>query len=128
MKRRAVLKSMAAVFVAPGIAREVAAAAQAPSAQTFSQTEIATLNGIAEIVLPTSLNAAARQRVVTTFANWFAKYRQAADMGHSYGSSTLRQPSGPSPFPRYAPQFAAIDAAAKERGAASFAALPVAAR
>ena len=129
MNRRTLLKSVAGAFVAGRAARTGGLAAQTPaSSPTFSQAEIATLTGIAEVVLPTSLNAAARQRVVTSFANWFAKYRQGADMGHGYGSSTLRQPSGPSPFPRYAAQFAALETSAKEKGGAAFAALPLAAR
>ena len=124
MNRRTLLKSMSALLVA-GRASASAASAQA---STFTAAEIATLSAIAEVVLPSRLTTAERQRVVTSFVNWFAKYRQGADMGHGYGSSTLRQPAGPSPFPRYAPQLAALEAAAKERGGASFAALPLTAR
>jgi hypothetical protein len=49
-------------------------------------------------------------------------------MGHGYGASTLRQPSGPSPVLRYPPQFVALANAARERGGATFAALPAASR
>jgi hypothetical protein len=59
---------------------------------------------------------------------WFVSYREGADMGHGYGASTLRPPSAASPALRYPQQFAALDAAARDRGAAAFAALAPAAR
>jgi hypothetical protein len=49
-------------------------------------------------------------------------------MGHGYGSSTLRQKSGPPVAPRYPAQFAALDQAAIAQGAASFADAPPAIR
>ena len=99
--------------------RPAAALAQTGAATSFSPAEIETLNAIAEVVLPAEIGADAQRRAVAAFASWFANYRQGADMGHGYGASTLRAASGPSPFSRYAPQFAALDASAKERGAAS---------
>ena len=117
MKRRTLLKS----FVAAVATRPAAAlAAQTPAASTFSSTEIDTLNAIADVVLPDEIGADARRRAVTNFASWFANYRQGADMGHGYGASTLRAPAGASPVSRYAAQFAALDAAARSRGAQSF--------
>jgi hypothetical protein len=65
---------------------------------------------------------------VSAFASWFANYKQGADMGHGYGASTLRAPSGASPFSRYAAQFTALDATAKSRGGQTFRALAVADR
>jgi hypothetical protein len=46
-----------------------------------------------------------------------------ADRGHGYGSSSLSQPTGPSPAARYPAQFASLDQAAIAKGAASFATL-----
>jgi hypothetical protein len=92
-------------------------------APPFTAAETATLKAIAEVVLPSALDRAARDRVVTAFVNWVRGYREGADRGHGYGSSTLSQPTGPSPAGRYPAQFAALDKAAAARGAASFAAL-----
>ena len=121
MRRRTVLKSLAAAFAARPAATLVQ---QAAAATTFSPTEIDTLHAIADVVLPAEIGADARRKAVTTFVSWFANYRQGADMGHGYGASTLRAASGPSPFGRYAAQFAALDATARARGGQTFRALP----
>lgn len=97
-------------------------------AQAFTAGEVSTLGAIAEVVLPTTLTADDRRLAVRAFTNWFTNYKPGADMGHGYGASTLRQPSGPSPIARYPAQFAALDAGAREQGAASFAALALPAR
>lgn len=86
------------------------------------------LGAIAEVALPTSLTADDRRLAVRSFVAWFANYRAGADMGHGYGSSSLRAPSGPNPVTRYPPQFASLDAAARQRGSTSFAVLPIPAR
>ena len=139
MNRRSVLKSLLALVAArlgtarlfargaaAGIAPPVAATAlQAAGAATpaFSAAEISTLGAIAEVVLPSTLTADDRRIAVRAFTTWFNNYKQGADMGHGYGASTLRQPSGPSPIARYPAQFAALDAAARDQGAQTFAAL-----
>jgi hypothetical protein len=126
MHRRRVLQALAAAFA---VGPNAALRAQAPpSASTFGAAQIATLGAIAEVVLPSSVDSAGRRDVVAAFVRWFAGYRDGADMGHGYGSSTLRQASGPSPIARYAAQFAALDAEAVKRGASTFAALPIPAR
>ena len=124
MLRRTLLKLVAALYVV----RPVRALEWVLQTAPFGQREIDTLVAVADIVLPSSLNAAAKRRVVDRFVAWHANYRQSADMGHGYGASTLRQPSGPPPAARYPSQFAAIDAAAKERGGAALGALAPAAR
>jgi len=121
MLRRTLLKSLAAAFAARPAAT---LAQQAASPTTFSPTEIETLHALAEVALPAEIGADARRKAVTTFVAWFANYRQGADMGHSYGASTLRASSGPSQFSRYASQFTALDAAARSRGGQTFRALP----
>lgn len=121
MLRRTLLKSLAAALAARPVAT---LAQQAPAATTFSATEVETLNAIADVALPEEIGADARRRAVTVFVSWFTNYRQGADMGHGYGASTLRAPSGPSPFSRYAAQFSALDASAMARGGQTFRALP----
>src|SRR4030095_4359630 len=124
MLRRTLLQFIAALVVSRPI-RSLARVLQAPP---FKPLAIATLVALADVVLPADLASAGRRRVVDRFVAWFVNYREGADMGHGYGASTLRTPSGPSPALRYPEQFAALDAAARDRGAASFSALPPAAR
>jgi hypothetical protein len=121
-------RTLSQVFGVLLVARPVRALARLLQAPPFSPREIETLSAIADVVLPADLGAQGRKRAVDKFVAWFVNYRQGADMGHGYGSSSLRQPSGPSPALRYPPQFAALETAARDRGAVSFAALPLAAR
>lgn len=124
MLRRTLLQAMAGSL----LFRPVRILARKLQAPPFSTREIATLSAIAEVVLPSDLTPADRKRVVDTFVAWFVNYREGADMGHGYGSSTLRQPSGASPVSRYPAQFTALESAAKAAGATTFAALPAASR
>ena len=130
MDRRSVLKAFGALFVTRRAVGTLAFSLPEPALQAapFTPGEVSTLGAIAEVVLPSTLTADDRRVAVRSFVNWFANYKPGADMGHGYGASTLRAPSGPSPVSRYAPQFAAIDAAAKEKGAQPFAGLPLSAR
>lgn len=120
MKRRVLLQSLAAVVTARSFGLRVFA--QAPP---ITDAETAILKAIAEVVLPNALDQAARDRVVTSFVAWVRGYREGADRGHGYGSSTLSQPTGPSPAKSYPGQLAALDALATAGGAKSFAALSV---
>jgi hypothetical protein len=124
MLRRTLLQTAVAFFVV----RPTRALARLLQAPPFSTSEIETLSSIAEVVLPSDLGAQNRKRAVDRFVAWFVNYRPGADMGHGYGASTVRQPAGPSPAARYPPQFVALETAARERGAATFSALPAAAR
>jgi hypothetical protein len=117
--RRTLLQSLAAVVVTPSLAGKAAGAPQA----TFGDAERATLHAIADVALPSALDDTERNAVVTQFVAWHRNYREGADRGHGYGSSTLAAPAGPPPAARYPAQFAALDASAKADGAASFAAL-----
>lgn len=129
MKRRTFLEAIAAVLVAgkAAVARGAGGWSQGAAA-AFDADQMATLNAMAETVLPTSLSADDRRLAVRAFVSWFANYKSGADMGHGYGASTLRAPSGPSPIGRYPGQFAALADAARARGAATFASLPVGTR
>jgi len=124
MNRRDVLKSLAAAATLPALT------ASDLIAQTtdFTPAQIATLRALAEVVLPSSLGADGRDDAVRRFVTWVRGYKPGADRGHGYGNSQLSAPTGPSPAPRYPTQFDALDAAAKARGAATFAALTLVAR
>jgi hypothetical protein len=119
MNRRDALKSLAAVAALPALT------ASDLVAQTtdFTPAQIATLRALAEVALPSSLGADGRDDAVRRFVTWVRGYKPGADRGHGYGNSQLSAPTGPSPASRYPAQFDALDAAAKTRGAATFAAL-----
>jgi Gluconate 2-dehydrogenase subunit 3 len=80
--------------------------------------ETRTLEAIADIILPSSAD---RKAAVKAFQDWIAGYREGADTDHGYGNTRVR-PTGPAPSRNYAAQIAALDAAARTRGAESFAA------
>ena len=120
MNRRRLLQSFAAAIVARPVAARAATQTQAPA---LADRDVATLRAIAEVVLPQAIGPAARERAVARFVAWHRNYREGADRGHGYGSSTLASPAGPPPAARYPPQFAALDQAARDRGAANVAAL-----
>jgi hypothetical protein len=124
MLRRTLLQTLAALVVF----KPVRAFARVLQAATFTASEVETLAAVADVVLPSDLGPAGRRGVVERFVAWFGHYREGADMGHGYGGSTLRAPSGPSPALRYPPQFAALDEAARNRGGRIFAALEPAVR
>jgi hypothetical protein len=118
------MQSVAAVLVAGPIGKW-RVAAQAPATPALSDAHIAAIGAIADVALPNALGASGRTAAVERFVTWVREYREGADRGYSYGSSTLSQPTGPSPAARYAAQFAALDDAAKAHGAATFASLPI---
>lgn len=131
MNRRAVLQAVAALLALPRTLLDRGPGARRAGGHQgtpFDARGMATLIALAEVVLPSSLTADDRRVAVEGFRRWFANYRAGADMGHGYGSSTIRQVSPPSPIATYDQQFAALDAAAVARGSAGFAALPIPAR
>ena len=103
--RRTLLQLLATAVAATPLGR-LAIFAQAPP---ITDAQTATLKAIAEVVLPSAVSREDRDRVVAAFVAWVRNYKEGAEMGHGYGSSTLRQPSGPSPAARYPAQFAALD-------------------
>src|SRR5262245_47565174 len=104
--------------------KSLGAAAAAPLLESRSfrlqaeDLDAATLAAIAEVVLPSEAD---RKAAVTAFTQWIADYKEGADTDHGYGNTRVR-PTGPSPARNYAAQIAALDAAAKAKGAAGFAA------
>jgi hypothetical protein len=124
MHRRTLLKSVAALAAAPALPALADAKFQAQSGEfAFTDAHLATLNALADVTLPAAIGADGRVDAVNRFVSWIKNYRAGSDRGHSYGSSTLSPPTGPSPAGRYGAQFAALDAAAVAAGAASFSAL-----
>jgi len=118
MKRRTLFQSVAALLLARPFARSTLAA---PPQAALSAGDIATLHAIGDVVLPDAIGGDGKQLVVDRFVAWVKNYREGADMGHGYGASTLRRPSGPSPALRYPPQVTALDQAAAAMGAQTFA-------
>ncbi|TAK16986.1 MAG: hypothetical protein EPO35_04295 [Acidobacteria bacterium] len=127
INRRSLLKLGGAVLAWRPFARFRVLAQAAPAA-AFTQDQIKALFGIAEVALPSAVDADGRDGAVRKFVAWHVNYREGADMGHGYGNSTLRPKSGPPVAPRYSAQFASLDQAARAQGAASFAAAPAAVR
>ena len=78
----------------------------------------AILAAIAEVVLPAEAD---RKAAVSAFTTWIANYKEGADTEHGYGNTRVRN-TGPSPALNYPAQIAALDAAAKVKGASGFAA------
>ena len=103
ISRRQALKTLAAVPIASGF---------------HLQVEDPLLLAIADAVLPTEAD---KNAAVAAFQEWIAGYREGADTDHGYGNTRVR-PTGPFPSRNYATQTAALETAARSRGAASFAA------
>ena len=80
-------------------------------------TSLETLAAIAEVVLPSDAD---RKAAVTAFTRWIENYKEGVDTDHGYGNTRVRK-TGPSPARNYPAQIAALDAAARATGAASFA-------
>jgi hypothetical protein len=119
MRRRTLLKSVAALATAPALA-----GVDLFGQSAVTDAQIATLRAVGEVVLPSALSAGDRDAFVDRFAGWVRNYKEGADRGHGYGDSRLTAPTGASPAVRYPAQFAALDEAARAQGAATLAALP----
>lgn len=125
MNRRRLLQLATAIAAWSPVARLRGFTQSAP---LFTDAQRTTLAAVADVALPTSIGADGRADAVRKFVAWHTNYKPGADMGHSYGASTLRASSGPAVAGRYAAQFTALDQAARAQGAASFAVAPVAVR
>lgn len=77
---------------------------------------IAILRDIAPTVLPSSLGAARTTAIVDKFVAWTRGYREGVAMTHGYGHPRL-QKTGASPVPGYGLQLAALERAARAKGA-----------
>jgi hypothetical protein len=125
MKRRTLLQSIAAILFSTPFGRITLRGQTAATPTALTDSHVATLKAVAEVVLPGAIGEAGRGAAVDRFVLWVRNYREGADRGYSYGSSTLSQRAGPSPAARYPAQFEALDEQAKSRGGTSFAALAI---
>jgi hypothetical protein len=87
---------------------------------------IASLREIASTVLPASLGPVRTAATVDKFVAWTRGYREGVPTTHGYGHPRLQR-TGASPVPGYNLQLAALDRAARDRGA-SWSALDLDAR
>lgn len=116
MNRRALVRRLAGLAALLPLGRARLFAREA----ALSPGETASLRGLARTLLPASLGEARQAAVLAEFQNWIRGYRHGAELDHGYGFTKLRW-SGASPAVRYPAQLAALEAAARERGASGFA-------
>src|SRR5262245_56330488 len=77
---------------------------------------IAMLHQIEPTVLPSELGTARPTSTVDQFVAWTRVYREGVPMTHGYGHPRLQR-TGASPVPGYGLQLAALDRAARAKGA-----------
>lgn len=111
MNRRSWLRRSAAATLLP-LARSTAGASS-----DFPGARSATLEALADAVLPESLSAERRRAAVAEFVAWVRAYRPGADLDSGYGFTKLRKAPS-SPASTYSGQLAALDAAARRKGGA----------
>jgi gluconate 2-dehydrogenase subunit 3-like protein len=122
LSRRHFLASLAAALPLSAIVRRAHAAAV-----VHLESDPATLDALAEAVLPSSLGRAATRRAAEAFRAWSAGYRENAELVHGYGTSRLRS-TGPTPVTRWAAQLDDLDARARNEHQRAFRELAVAER
>jgi hypothetical protein len=118
ISRRRALKTLGAAAAAGGA---VLGAADGAAAQAVETITSEALLPIAEVVLPGELGEAGRREAMSAFVRWVRSYKEGADTDHGYGNTRIRA-TGPSPARNYPLQLAALNEAARARGAAGFAA------
>lgn len=123
ISRRRALKTLGAAAAAGGVlgVAESAPSAAADVPQSSDTITSDALLPIAEVALPGELGESGRREAVSAFVRWVRSYKEGADTDHGYGTTRIRT-TGPSPVRNYPAHLAALDAAARERGAAGFAA------
>ena len=119
--RRDAIKSIGVAGVAPVLRLPSTALGPGESEGAEADVHAATLAAIADAVLP---GEADKKAAVDAFTRWIGGYKQGADMDHGYGNTRIRA-TGPSPARNYPSQIAALDVAARAKGAANFAAAPL---
>jgi hypothetical protein len=105
--RRTFLASLAAAVPLTLVVRRAHAAAAA-----HLESDPATLDALADVVLPSALGKVGTRRATAAFREWGVGYRANAELNHGYGTSRLRS-SGPTPLTRWTQQLDALDAAAR---------------
>lgn len=105
--RRQFLATLAAAVPLALIARRAHAAAV-----RHLESDPATLDALAEAVLPSSLGRAGIHRETAAFRAWGAGYREHAELVHGYGTSRLRS-TGPTPVTKWTAQLDDLDVRAR---------------
>ena len=121
MNRRTLLQLMAsaAATIAVPINRVLLFA----QPRELTPESVTTLHEIGSTVLPASLGAGKVSATVDAFVAWTRGYREGAQLSPGYGHPRLVRAKS-TPVPIYVAQLAALDAAARAKGAA-FASLPI---
>lgn len=114
--RRDFLESVAAVVPATVLAQRASEHHVGPSPLRLDR---AMLSALAQAVLPSELDDAAIDRVVTGFQTWLDGYESAAELNHGYGTGKIRY-TPVNPHPNWQSQLAALDAQAQQRFGLSF--------
>ena len=87
----------------------------------------ASLESLADAVLPESLGVDGRREATRAFVAWVDGYQPVAEEMHGYGYADVRY-LPPDPAPAWRAQLEALDLLAQQTRGASFASLPVPAR
>ena len=117
LSRRRFLAALAAAAPLPAIVRRAHAAAVIEL-----ESDPATLDALAEAVLPSALGRTGSRRAAAAFRAWGAGYRENAELVHGYGTSRLRAP-GPTPLTRWSAQLDDLDKRARAEHQRAFRAL-----
>ena len=116
INRRGFLGSVAAVVPATVLVHRASEHQLAP---TPLRLDGEMLSALARAVLPSELDAAAIDRVVTGFQTWLDGYESAAELNHGYGTGTIRY-APVNPHANWQSQLAALDAEAQQKFGQSF--------
>jgi hypothetical protein len=122
LSRRTFLASLASAVPLAVVVRRAHAAAVVHLA-----SEPATLDALAEAILPSALGRAGMTKEVAAFREWGAGYREGAELNHGYGTSRLRS-LGPTPLTKWTTQLDELEARAQSKHQRAFRDLPVADR
>ena len=109
VSRRSAMKAIGTTVAVIRVTPEIAATQHPPV--TLSTDDVATLNAIADVVLPRELGADGRRGTVTGFIRWLRNYKDNAETDHGYGVTRIRR-TGPSPGRGYAAELAALQSSA----------------
>jgi hypothetical protein len=123
ISRRGALKTLGTAAAAGTVLRLAGPASAAAATQSDGVITPEMVMPIVEVVLPTELGSDGRHQAAVAFVRWVRNYKEGVDTDHGYGNTRIRS-TGPSPARSYPAQLAALDDAARAKGAASFAAAP----
>ena len=108
VSRRSAMKAIGTTVAAIGVSPQTAAQSNTPS---ISTDDVATLNAIADVVLPRELGADGRRSTVTAFVRWIRGYKGGAETDHGYGVTRIRRTAA-SPALGYSAQLTALQSSA----------------